>query len=204
MPAARSDRIQEVKDMSISNMIAVWNSECNWNEIDVSPSTIKCVLLAVCETGLSGETNDLFHRLLKMTSVNEDVLLNVFNAGLKRGVLNFIVGDFNPQLIDSGRIVFNFDSATRSEPVEEIAERDESPKAMRERAIRAERKRVTKRVRYEIFQKFNNRCAICGRSASDGAVLHVDHILAIANGGTSDVDNLQVLCEDCNIGKGAL
>ena len=47
-------------------------------------------------------------------------------------------------------------------------------------------------------------CACCGASPATGAVMNVDHIkprrlfpeLAL------DVDNLQVLCEPCNHGKG--
>lgn len=47
------------------------------------------------------------------------------------------------------------------------------------------------------------RCTLCGASAKDGIQLHVDHIkprskypeLAL------DLDNLQILCEDCNLGK---
>lgn len=58
-------------------------------------------------------------------------------------------------------------------------------------------------VRYQVLQKHGGRCQCCGRSASDGVVIHVDHIkprskfpeLAL------DVNNLQVLCEDCNLGK---
>jgi len=48
-------------------------------------------------------------------------------------------------------------------------------------------------------------CQCCGAKASDGIVLHVDHVkprykhpeLSLC------LDNLQVLCEDCNMGKGA-
>lgn len=48
-------------------------------------------------------------------------------------------------------------------------------------------------------------CNCCGAKASDGVKLHVDHIkprskypeLALS------LDNIQVLCEDCNIGKGS-
>lgn len=48
-------------------------------------------------------------------------------------------------------------------------------------------------------------CQCCGARAQDGVLMHVDHIkprykfphLSLC------LDNLQVLCEDCNIGKGA-
>lgn len=67
------------------------------------------------------------------------------------------------------------------------------------------RSREWKEVRYEVIRKSDNRCQCCGRGVKDGIILHVDHIkprsrfpeLAL------NIDNLQVLCEDCNIGKGA-
>src|SRR5688572_13677972 len=58
-------------------------------------------------------------------------------------------------------------------------------------------------VRYEALKLHSARCQCCGRSARDGIVIHVDHIkprsrfpeLALT------LDNLQILCEDCNLGK---
>lgn len=59
-------------------------------------------------------------------------------------------------------------------------------------------------VRYQAIRRAQGACEACGARASLGNPLHVDHIkpralypeLAIA------VTNLQVLCRDCNIGKG--
>lgn len=61
-----------------------------------------------------------------------------------------------------------------------------------------------KSLRYLVLKNCGGRCMCCGNRPSDGIVLHVDHIkprktnphLALA------LDNLQVLCSDCNIGKG--
>jgi 5-methylcytosine-specific restriction endonuclease McrA len=60
-----------------------------------------------------------------------------------------------------------------------------------------------KATRLLALQKYGNRCMACGITPNLGAVLHVDHIkprrlyprLAL------DVNNLQILCEDCNEGK---
>ena len=48
------------------------------------------------------------------------------------------------------------------------------------------------------------RCAACGRSRSDGVVLHVDHIRPRSRFPHLELKlfNLQVLCADCNLGKG--
>lgn len=61
-----------------------------------------------------------------------------------------------------------------------------------------------RRVRMMALKKYGARCQCCGASPATGAVMNVDHIkprklfpaLAL------DVDNLQVLCHECNHGKG--
>jgi|JI8StandDraft_1071087.scaffolds.fasta_scaffold50976_3 5-methylcytosine-specific restriction endonuclease McrA len=40
------------------------------------------------------------------------------------------------------------------------------------------------------------------RSAVMGALLEVDHKLAVSKGGTNDIENLLILCFRCNRGKG--
>lgn len=64
-----------------------------------------------------------------------------------------------------------------------------------------ERGYVTDSLRYDILRRDNFRCVLCGSSAKEGARLHVDHIIPIAQGGKSDSSNLRTLCERCNIGK---
>lgn len=48
-------------------------------------------------------------------------------------------------------------------------------------------------------------CNCCGATTADGVALHVDHIIPRYKAPhlQLNIDNLQVLCEDCNIGKGA-
>jgi 5-methylcytosine-specific restriction endonuclease McrA len=36
---------------------------------------------------------------------------------------------------------------------------------------------------------------------SDGVTLHVDHIVPVSRGGLTLDDNLQTLCQECNLGK---
>ena len=64
-----------------------------------------------------------------------------------------------------------------------------------------ERGEVSDSLRYDILNRDNFKCTICGASANDGARLHVDHIVPIAKGGKSVPENLRTLCERCNIGK---
>ncbi|WP_442977751.1 HNH endonuclease [Salinibacterium sp. CAN_S4] len=42
---------------------------------------------------------------------------------------------------------------------------------------------------------------MCGASASNGATLHVDHIIPVSRDGRTVPENLQTLCEPCNLGK---
>ena len=55
-------------------------------------------------------------------------------------------------------------------------------------------------VRYKALVKFGKKCQACGET---GGYIHVDHILPRSKHPDKelDINNLQVLCEACNIGK---
>ena len=65
----------------------------------------------------------------------------------------------------------------------------------------AERKAISKKLRFEVFKRDSFRCQYCGRSAPD-VILEVDHIIPVAEGGKNDIMNLLTSCRDCNRGKG--
>jgi hypothetical protein len=71
-------------------------------------------------------------------------------------------------------------------------------------AERARREPVPPGIRHRLLRAAHSTCAICGRSPANtrGLVVHVDHIVPVSKGGSSDESNLQVLCAECNIGKG--
>ena len=67
------------------------------------------------------------------------------------------------------------------------------------------RERATLRAKHELWfaqltRQYGERCANCGATES----LVLDHIVPIAKGGRSEVDNLQLLCATCNRVKGKL
>lgn len=58
-------------------------------------------------------------------------------------------------------------------------------------------------LRMDVLERDRGKCQLCGVTRSDGAQLHVDHIVPISKGGAKlDIENLQTLCRDCNLGKG--
>lgn len=69
---------------------------------------------------------------------------------------------------------------------------------------------VNLRLRTEVLERDNHTCQLCGFAAGqkyqDGEVvrLEADHILPLAEGGQTTVDNLQTLCARCNAGKKAV
>ena len=65
--------------------------------------------------------------------------------------------------------------------------------------LKAKRKRLSDKVRYDILQCDGFKCVLCGATASDGIRLEIDHI---DNDATNNCnDNLQTLCQRCNSGK---
>ena len=72
---------------------------------------------------------------------------------------------------------------------------------MKEVIKTAERKSISKKMRFEVFKKDKFTCQYCGRMAPD-VVLEVDHITPVAEGGDNDILNLVTACKDCNRGKG--
>lgn len=66
----------------------------------------------------------------------------------------------------------------------------------------AERKTISKKIRFEVFKRDNFTCQYCGRMAPD-VILEIDHINPVKNGGKNDILNLITSCKDCNRGKGA-
>jgi len=61
------------------------------------------------------------------------------------------------------------------------------------------------RLRYLVMQRDFFKCRSCGASpaTTPRTTLHVDHVVPWRDGGRTVMENLQTLCEKCNIGKGA-
>lgn len=62
-----------------------------------------------------------------------------------------------------------------------------------------------KRLRYQHIKDRRRRCECCGQTPDDGVRIVVDHINPIRRfwDRRLDPNNLQLLCDDCNQGKGS-
>lgn len=61
-----------------------------------------------------------------------------------------------------------------------------------------------RKVRMEALKKYGAKCQCCGTTPAYGAIMNVDHIKPrkLFPGLALDINNLQILCHDCNHGKG--
>jgi hypothetical protein len=59
------------------------------------------------------------------------------------------------------------------------------------------------RLRFYVLSRDSFRCVTCGASPATqvGLFLHIDHIVPWSKGGQTVRDNLQTLCDRCNLGK---
>lgn len=65
------------------------------------------------------------------------------------------------------------------------------------------RRPMSPKLRRDVLMRDRFTCQECGanRGADPDLILHIDHIQPVAAGGQDEMDNLQVLCIDCNLGK---
>jgi hypothetical protein len=97
---------------------------------------------------------------------------------------------------------------SEAEPSETVAETDqpaaESKSAPEKLRTEADCREIRPGLRFRVFLRDRFRCVACGRSPAThlNVELHADHRQAVANGGKTTLENLQTLCQDCNLGKG--
>jgi len=74
----------------------------------------------------------------------------------------------------------------------------------REQRGEADRREVRPGLRFRVFMRDRFRCVTCGRSPAThlNVELHADHIQPVVSGGRTVIENLQTLCQSCNLGKG--
>lgn len=89
------------------------------------------------------------------------------------------------------------DAKIETRPASEVVE-------SRPKRTEADCREVRPQLQFQVFKRDHFRCVYCGRSPAThlGVVLHADHIRAVKKDGKTTLDNLQTLCERCNLGKG--
>jgi hypothetical protein len=65
---------------------------------------------------------------------------------------------------------------------------------------------ISREVKAMVWQRDGGRCRHCGvtdaeATARTGVHLHYDHVVPFSRNGTDTVNNLQLLCEKCNLSK---
>ena len=62
---------------------------------------------------------------------------------------------------------------------------------------------VSTQKKWKVLDRDNKTCQLCGAKAPD-VMLHVHHVIPLAQGGDNSEENLQTRCADCNLGQGSL
>ncbi|MBP3930229.1 MAG: HNH endonuclease [Peptostreptococcaceae bacterium] len=65
------------------------------------------------------------------------------------------------------------------------------------------RRNIKDTTRYSVLERAGFKCQCCGSKPlkNNDVVLHIDHIIPHSLGGSDSIDNLQVLCDKCNLSK---
>ncbi|WP_312371527.1 HNH endonuclease [Lachnoclostridium sp.] len=65
-----------------------------------------------------------------------------------------------------------------------------------------DRRYISKKLNALVIIRDNSTCQMCGKNVKDDHIrVHIDHIVPLSWGGKTELDNLQVLCSNCNEGK---
>ena len=95
------------------------------------------------------------------------------------------------------------ESKELQQSIEGMALREKNRRRKKKKKLTYKPQSKWRSLRYEAFKKYGNKCQCCGASPETGAVLHVDHIKPKSKFPELEyeISNLQILCEDCNLGK---
>lgn len=67
----------------------------------------------------------------------------------------------------------------------------------------SERQSISKKLRFDVFKRDGFVCAYCG-DHPPSALMEIDHVIPVVEGGANDIDNLVTACFACNRGKGGV
>ena len=82
----------------------------------------------------------------------------------------------------------------------EAALRESNRRSQVRAQAKIKRQSISLKLRVDILRRDHYKCRWC-RRGPDEVRLQIDHIKPVSSGGSNDPENLQVLCEPCNLGK---
>jgi 5-methylcytosine-specific restriction endonuclease McrA len=74
-----------------------------------------------------------------------------------------------------------------------------SPPLRKPRWVSQDTEPINVETRLFVWQRDEGRCRNCGSQEN----LHFDHVIPRSRGGSSTAENIQLLCRQCNLRKGA-
>lgn len=63
------------------------------------------------------------------------------------------------------------------------------------------RKHISQRVRYQVYEMYGERCAYCGQKIDTIQEMRVDHVYPLRKGGEDSISNYKPACQRCNYYK---
>jgi len=77
----------------------------------------------------------------------------------------------------------------------------DAPSGTRAEGVKRSPRSANWKQRAQVLMRDGATCRLCGARPEHGVRLHVDHLTPWSDGGETVLENLQILCEQCNIGK---
>ena len=63
------------------------------------------------------------------------------------------------------------------------------------------RKRISQKVRHQVYEMYEERCAYCGQKIDTIQKMRVDHVHPLHKGGEDNISNYKPACPRCNYYK---
>lgn len=177
-----------------------------YGRYDVSTALRKIGKWSVILQRLNSPLNVVYH-------TDDDLLENIKVVWLKKGrqPTRRDMDDKSLSAISSGAYLRHFGSWYNAlDSFSKYITQDLKPSTNQIVEIYNGYKHTTKRIpndrlKVQVLMRDGNRCRICG-AVCDGGLnkIHFDHIKPWSKGGETTLDNLQVLCSDCNTAIGNL
>lgn len=119
-----------------------------------------------------------------------------------RGQSKFALGTYENRFGSWNKALLAFATFIKSGKVSELP----PPVPKTSRRSRRTGRKVNWRLRAQVLIRDNCICQMCGTSPAKNSnvILHADHIKPWSRGGDTILENLQTLCQKCNIGKSNL